>query len=165
MNHSIHTETFKTPPSVYFRYVMGQWCSRYWWTIAIPLSICGVLSIVDIRWILVALMVLFLGIPFVMANVYFYNLLTPSAQRAVMPKRLTITPRSAITITYYDCTDDEDPVVTKTETIEWAEIKSIKAFTSYFVIKFNDTAGSIMIIPYNVLKVNWQDVDKLDFFD
>ncbi len=168
MTDFIATEIFRTPPSAYLKYVLNRWLGRYWWIIVIPMAICCAMSFYDIRWIFVAFMILCIAVPFIIANLYLYHLLSPAAQRAVKLKNIIIRPYKEISITYHTDSDDNKEESTDTNTkqeiIEWNNIHSIKPFSTYFVIEAFDGDKSIIIVPYNVLKVNTKDIEKLNFF-
>lgn len=54
----------------------------------------------DLRWALVALMLLFVVMPMALLLVYFSYVLRPDVARAVLPHRLTIEPGRSVTIEY-----------------------------------------------------------------
>lgn len=168
MTDFIATEIFRTPPSAYLKYVLTRWLGRYWWTIALPMTICCAMSFNDIRWIFVAFMILCIAVPFLIANLYLYHLLSPAAQRAIRLKNITLIPGKEISIIYHPDSDDNKEESTdkntKQEIIIWDNVHSIKPFSTYFVIEAFDSDKSIIIVPYNVLKVNTKDIEKLNFF-
>lgn len=93
--------------------------------IALPLLAClGVAVWVDDRFYIVALALLFLVVPLVMAMFYIYYMLTPEARRAALPRRITVTPGDGIKIHYHNATD-EKLRLPPDEIIPWGEVKRI----------------------------------------
>lgn len=62
-----------------------------WLWMVLPVALCGALAIfIDVRFIIVALMVLFVILPMVLALLYFYYGLSPEARWSIMEKTATI---------------------------------------------------------------------------
>ena len=60
------------------------------WMLA-PVAVCGILAVwVDVRFVIVAMMVLFLVLPMVLALLYFYYGLSPEARWSIMEKTVTL---------------------------------------------------------------------------
>ena len=60
------------------------------WMLA-PVAVCGILAVwVDVRFVIVAMMVLFLVLPMVLALLYFYYGLSPEARWSIMEKSVTL---------------------------------------------------------------------------
>lgn len=74
------TEIYRLKPSVYVRQIMTRWLGRYWWALLLPIAVALVFgATADVRFFLVALMLLFLIVPFALSNVYFSYALKPEA--------------------------------------------------------------------------------------
>ena len=62
-----------------------------WLWMVLPVAICGLLAIfIDVRFIIVALMVLFVILPMVLSLLYFYYGLSVEARWSIMEKTATI---------------------------------------------------------------------------
>ena len=60
------------------------------WMLA-PVAVCGILAVwVDVRFVIVAMMVLFIVLPMVLALLYFYYGLSPEARWSIMEKSVTL---------------------------------------------------------------------------
>ncbi len=84
---TISTDIYKTPPSRYVALAIRRVIRKNWWILALPSSICMCASAVDLRWLLVSLMIIFLIAPVIIARAFTGQLLTPLAQKAVSPKK------------------------------------------------------------------------------
>ena len=63
----METEIFKVSPSIYMRTLMTMWIKRNWWAIALPVAACIALALtVDVKFVYVALMMVFVVIPPIM---------------------------------------------------------------------------------------------------
>ena len=62
-----------------------------WLWMVLPVAVCGMLAIfIDVRFIIVALMILFVILPMLLALLYFYYGLSPEARWSIMEKTATI---------------------------------------------------------------------------
>lgn len=60
------------------------------WMLA-PVAVCGILAVwVDVRFVIVAMMVLFIVLPMVLALLYFHYGLSPEARWSIMEKTVTL---------------------------------------------------------------------------
>ncbi len=86
----------------YMRRLCGLLLSENWLWLALPVATCAVLAIwVDVRFVLVAMMTLFIILPMALAMIYFYYGLSPQARWSIMPKDVTIHDRD-IELTFAD---------------------------------------------------------------
>lgn len=99
---AVITEPFSTTSGDYFAILLSEWLPRYGWTLFIPiLATAGVGCLLhDERWLLVALMLVFIVAPMVMSFLYTYYMLTPEARRAVLHKRVEIHPGQHLRLIY-----------------------------------------------------------------
>ena len=85
---------------------------------ALPVAVCAVLAFwVDVRFIIVAMMVLFIVLPMVLALIYFYYGLSPEARWSVMEKSLALDD-DTITLSF---TDER----MKKHVIRWNDVRDI----------------------------------------
>lgn len=142
------TEAFKTSPSEYLRVVLRvrrQWL--LWLSVAI-IATALILTLSDIRWVFVGLIFLFLILPMVLFNAYFFYLLTPEATRAVMLKSVTFSDDGSVAIRYFD--KDEDGVCQysgKTEIIHDIMIKEIDIGDKNIIIFLRKGRPGFIIVP------------------
>lgn len=148
---------------------MGIWIPRYGWTVALPLIACAAIGVfIDTRFLLVALMLLFIVVPMVMSFLYTYYMLTPEARRAITRKEIVIDEDNEMKLIYlppeqptlkepklgeeYNADNIEvKSFVPDPETIKWKNIKSVK-YTTRFVVYILDTPRlQFILIPYAAL--------------
>ena len=90
----------------------------YWLWMAMPLAVCAILAIwIDVRFIIVAMMVLFIIMPMVLALLYFYYGFSPEARWSIMEKTVTLD-ENGITL---DFTDER----MKKHAIHWDDVHYI----------------------------------------
>lgn len=84
------------------RHLCAMFLADNWLWMVLPIAICAILAFfVDVRFIIVAMMVLFIILPMVLALLYFYYGLSPEARWSIMEKTLTIG-NEGITLTFTD---------------------------------------------------------------
>ena len=84
------------------RHLCAMFLADNWLWMVLPIAICAILAFfVDVRFIIVAMMVLFIILPMVLALLYFYYGLSPEARWSIMEKKLTIG-NEGITLTFTD---------------------------------------------------------------
>lgn len=89
-----------------------------WLWLAMPIAICGILAVfVDVRFVIVALMVLFIVLPMILALLFFYYGLSPEARWSIMEKNMLIDPKG-ISLAF---TDER----MKTHAISWDDMRYI----------------------------------------
>ena len=84
----------------------------------LPIALCGILAIfIDVRFVIVALMVLFIVLPMILALLFFYYGLSPEARWSIMEKDAFIDQKS-ISLAF---TDER----MKTHAIGWDDVRYI----------------------------------------
>lgn len=87
-----------------------------WLWLVAPLAVCGVLAYwIDVRFIIVAMMLLFVVLPMVLALIYYYYGLSPEACWSIMEKTVTLDEKG-ITLEF---TDER----MKTHVIPWEDVR------------------------------------------
>lgn len=99
------TEQFRLTPAKYLRVAAGKLLPAVTACMALPLVACLVAACFDLRWAFVALILLFLVAPTLMAYIYFYKLLAPEAREALQPKKIVFE-KDALTVVYLPVEDD-----------------------------------------------------------
>ena len=102
----------------YMRHLFTMFLADYWLWMAMPLAVCAILAIwIDVRFIIVAMMVLFIIMPMVLALLYFYYGFSPEARWSIMEKTVTLD-ENGITL---DFTDER----MKKHAIRWDDVHCI----------------------------------------
>lgn len=111
-------ENVSVPSGLYMRRLCLLFIADYWLWLVLPVALCAILAIwVDVRFVIVAMMVLFIILPMVLALLYFYYGLSPEARWSIMDKIVTLDDRG-ITL---DFTDER----MKKHVIRWDDVHSI----------------------------------------
>lgn len=77
--------------ATYMRHLCSLFLADNWLWMVLPVAVCAMLALwVDVRFVIVAMMVLFIILPMVLALLYFYYGLSPEARWSIMEKSLTI---------------------------------------------------------------------------
>ena len=75
----------------YMRELCLMFLADNWLWLVLPVAVCAVLAIwVDVRFVIVAMMALFIVLPMVLALLYFYYGLSQEARWSIMDKSVTI---------------------------------------------------------------------------
>ena len=102
----------------YMRHLFAMFLADYWLWMAMPLAVCAILAIwIDVRFIIVAMMVLFIIMPMLLALLYFYYGFSPEARWSIMEKTVTLD-ENGITL---DFTDER----MKKHAIRWDDVLCI----------------------------------------
>ena len=102
----------------YMRHLFAMFLADYWLWMAMPLAVCAILAIwIDVRFIIVAMMVLFIIMPMLLALLYFYYGFSPEARWSIMEKTVTLD-ENGITL---DFTDER----MKKHAIHWDDVHYI----------------------------------------
>ena len=84
------------------RHLGGLFLADNWLWMVLPVAVCGVLAYwIDVRFIIVALMVLLVILPMILALLYFYYGFSPEARWSIMEKTAAID-REGLTLTFTD---------------------------------------------------------------
>lgn len=153
------TSEFSMPINMYVKMIILSLLMRWFWLLASPIVLCVILAIfVSYKFMLVALMIVFLILPFLLMMVYFYYSSTQEAQIAILKKRIEITHEgirvyfSPILRHKYD-TDEEDEYFTPKECfIGREEVIKVENMGNKVVIYLAGNRCRIISIPLEVVK-------------
>ena len=86
-DNAITTATFRISPASYAVIIMCRWLAIWWWAVAVlPLcSIAAAILMTDIRYLMLALVLVCLVIPPALLIVYYYYALDPKARVNIPP--------------------------------------------------------------------------------
>lgn len=149
------TEPFTTTSGDYMKCLLALWLPRYGWWLPVILAVfTGIgVTIGDVRYLIIALIIIFVGCPMLMSRLYIYYMLTPEARRAVLRKQVEIIENRQLTLTYLPVDEDDDHRLPQPETIPWSEIKTILRIGAFRVYILRTPRLSFILIPYSVLKM------------
>lgn len=84
------------------RHLCAMFVADNWLWMVLPVALCAVLAVwVDVRFVIVALMVLLIILPMVLALLYIYYGLSPEARWSIMEKTLTLN-EQGLTLDFID---------------------------------------------------------------
>lgn len=147
------TQEFKTSPSQYFGLHARRWHSRYWWTIAIPVTILAILSILDIRWLMINIMLFLIVRPIIIGGIYFSYTLTPWATKVIPPKYVRFVEGRNITLHFTP--NEFHPEPPEPSIIQWSRIRKIYIQSKLLAIIIDDDE-KILPIPIDAIP---EDID------
>lgn len=132
------------PADGYMRQLCGMFLSENWLWMLLPVALCGVLAVwVDVRFIIVALMVLFIVLPMVLALLYFYYGFSPEARWSIMDKDVDID-EEGIRLTF------SDPRM-KTHIIPWDNVRDIIENEQVLMLRLARKRYTLFILPKSVI--------------
>ncbi len=129
----ITTDYFKVPVSAMVRHLLGRWLKIWGFALAAPPVILTAMSVGlhDIRWALVALMLVMVLIPSVILIIFYSYALKPATARAIIPHRLIICRDRYVKIEYRP---DPDRRVPPDEMIPWSRVQYLRDCGSYWML-------------------------------
>ena len=84
-------ENCSVSSGIYMKHVCLMFLADNWLWMVLPIALCGILAIfIDVRFVIVALMVLFIVLPMILALLFFYYGLSPEARWSIMEKDVFI---------------------------------------------------------------------------
>lgn len=151
---------FRVAPATYFRCAVlrpGMGRTAIILTVAVA-ALLTVLSVVlaDLRMALIALMVIFVAAPMIMALVFFSLALSPEATATTLPHTIEILPGGDIVISYTSEYEDAKP--RDREVITTCDISDTRLTGDKIVFRL--TSGRLIILPLDAI-----GIDRADLID
>lgn len=147
---------------------MVMWrLGRLWWLWLLPLTVASVMAYLsgDVRWIIVALMILLIVVPMIMSWAFFADGLTEEGVTYYFPRTVSVSSKEII-ITYLPkkSTSHEESEANEPSVIKPPKAKIIPAgdivatidMGKSFRIRYGQTQRNILEIPINV----WEGRDR-----
>ncbi len=79
------------------RHLGAMFLAENWLWLVLPVAVCAVLAIwVDVRFVIVAMMVVLMVLPMLLALLYFYYGFSPEARWSIMEKQVDLTDRGTM---------------------------------------------------------------------
>jgi hypothetical protein len=115
-----------------------------WLWMVLPVALCAVLAIwVDVRFVIVAMMVLFIVLPMVLALLYFYYGLSQEARWSIMDKTMAINDEG-LTLEF----DDERM---KKHVIPWDNVRNIIEKDDVVMLMLSGKRYTCLMLPASVV--------------
>lgn len=149
----ISTDEFTVAPSATAARLARQWLWRRRFFLALPVAALALAGMADWRFLVVALMVVFIIWPMALGFVWMNAALAPDAVRASQPHRMEFTADGIRTV--YTPRDGYPPVAP--QLVEWSDVKSITDDGRTVAIEMHD--GRNISVPASLLTAaQWQQV-------
>ncbi len=104
---SITTGKIPGSTSAYFSHLTRHWLGRRWWALALPIAVLAIMGLtVDLSWLLVAMMAVFLMYPTTLMLILGQYALRAESRRWAHPCVATFT-SSSLTIRYFPLPDSD----------------------------------------------------------
>lgn len=146
----IITETYRLTPATYFKTAAGVMLPSVLAACALLVLGATVAAVLfDMRIILVALILLFLIVPFIVNHIYFSKLLTVEAQQALTPKYVEINPGLSVKEIFESA--DEENTPPQPICHNWEQISGARINSKNIILTFSDKKSSTLIIPISAV--------------
>lgn len=152
------SEAFTITPGEYLKVLLSLWIPKYGYLIALPIVLCLVIGLAfDVRFALIAIMLIFIVVPMLSSFLYPYYMLAPEARRSVICKRVEIAEKEYLKLCYLKEEKGEEDINDKRilpedETIRWEDIKRIRYSPRYRIYVLNTPRLSFILIPHTAFK-------------
>ncbi len=115
-----------------------------WLWLILPVAVCGILAIfIDVRFVIVAMMVLFIVLPMILALLYFYYGLSPEARWSIMEKT-TVINDEGITLNFVD-------ERMRTHVIRWNDVRSIIEEEDVLLLMLRGKRYTCLMLPSSAI--------------
>ena len=130
--------------STYMRHLCAMFLADNWLWLVTPVALCALLAIwIDVRFVIVAMMVLFIALPMVLALLYFYYGLSPEARWSIMEKTATINGKG-ISLNFSD-------ERMKTHVIGWNDVRNIIEKDDVLMLMLKSKHYTCLMLPASVV--------------
>ena len=128
----------------YMRRLCYMFLADNWMWLILPVAVCGILAIfIDVRFVIVAMMVLFIVLPMILALLYFYYGLSPEARWSIMEKTAVINDEG-ITLNFVD-------ERMKTHVIRWNDVRSIIEEEDVLLLMLRGKRYTCLMLPSSAI--------------
>jgi len=146
---AVVTETCSVSAGDYLRELVSLWLPRNWWMIVLPplpfVALCAFTG--DLRWAMVALMVIFIVLPMLLSLLYFWHMLAPEVRLSLLPHTAEIS-REGIRILYSSVSEDYTP---KPDFIPASGVRATLFRPRFLVYRLRGRGLTVLLIPYTAL--------------
>lgn len=160
MKEAIYIKENKISIGRYLRYAMELYLRAKWWLYALPLFVCLCLSVINIKFLYVAIILLFLVFTMILFIIEVHYGLVPESRFSTMNKRIKLI-EDGLLIYMKDKIDaEEDTSNEKNDEqilISWNMFCGIVAKDNHFLLLFRKPKFSFIVLPYSA----FDDVNHL----
>ena len=128
----------------YMKRLCALFLADNWLWMVAPVALCAVLAVwIDVRFVIVALMVLFIVLPMILSLLYFYYGFSPEARWSIMEKAADVGPEG-ITLTF------TDPRMKK-HAIRWDDVRHIIEKDDALLLMLKGRRYTCLMFPASVI--------------
>lgn len=128
----------------YLRIVFKSLLVSYWSYILLTFTILLLLTLWNITWIYVFLMVIFIFVPSILFYLYIWHGLKPEVRYSTLEKTIQIS-NNGLVLFY-----SED----KFEELSWSEFSKINITNQYLILTFKKSNNLFFLVPLNAFKTS-----------
>ena len=137
-------ENCSVSSGTYMRHLCAMFLADNWLWMVAPVAICALLAVwIDVRFLIVALMVLFIVLPMILALLFFYYGLSPEARWSIMEKTTTID-LTGMTLSFLD-------ERMKTHVIGWDDVRDIIEKKDALLLMLKGRRYTCLMLPASVI--------------
>lgn len=149
----IRTEPFAIAPSATAAFLARQWLGRRWLFWALPAVAALLAGLADVRYVVVALMIVFIAWPMALSFVWFGDALAPEAVRASHPHAVEFD-EHGISVEYIEREGFATPAA---EHVAWTDVRTVEHGKSY--VCFGLHSGHRILVPAGAIAAQqWRQV-------
>ena len=128
----------------YMRKLCALFLADNWLWMVAPVAVCAVLAVwIDVRFVIVALMVLFVVLPMILSLLYFYYGFSPEARWSIMEKTADVSPQD-ITLNFAD-------ERMKKHAIRWDDVRYIIEKDDVVMLMLKGKRYTCLMFPASVV--------------
>lgn len=146
----IITNEYKVASKDYLMIVFYSLLQKYWSWILLIFTALITLSVLDVRWLIVLLNVIFIIIPFIMAYLYIWHGMKPEVRYSTVEKHVTLSEKGLL-VEYND---------SKNTLIKWDEISEARNNDKFIIFTFKKSKYLYFIIPHTAFR-NENDIKEV----
>lgn len=137
-------ENCSVSSGTYMRHLCAMFLADNWLWMVAPVAVCALMAVwIDIRFVIVAMMVLFIVLPMVLALLFFYYGLSPEARWSIMEKSMTID-STGMTLSFLD-------ERMKTHVINWDDVRDIIEKKNVLLLMLKGRRYTCLMLPASVV--------------
>ncbi len=128
----------------YMRKLCTLFLADNWLWMVAPVAVCAVLAVwIDVRFVIVALMVLFVVLPMILSLLYFYYGFSPEARWSIMEKTADVSPQG-LTLNFAD-------ERMKKHAIRWDDVRYIVEKDDVVMLMLKGKRYTCLMFPASVV--------------
>lgn len=153
----VNIRPFKIDSGAYAGILVKQYLAKMWWIYSLPAVIFIILGVNDIRFLLLALIYVFLVTPMIMAFALTMYGLVHESKYSILRKSV-VADADGMEFTFID----NDGNVTEKSRIEWSKIKHIHPTNKYLIFPLKKGRFRFIAIPYTAFEDKFHMTDFLE---